>query len=721
MPRGPSMNVFRDMSRWSYRRLLVFWWILFLVIQQAERLFLLPGTLAVEVPSAGLLAQTLWVGLRADLITSTVAALLAAVLGAFLAVPISLLRRRGPSILEAGGVIRTGLVVASIVVGLLIGLLLIVDMGYYAYNQHHLNFVFIEYVENLFVQTAEVGAEGAQAVQQTEAELQDTGKWAVRVMAFFLLQAGAIWAWWFGFTRALAPRLSRWGAASPYVTNFALVLGLATGGAGFHHKGPEAIRAAEIGSMTYYTLAQNPILFAGEALRAALESRFKGGRPMGLTEMPIEEAVQVTQELVGRGARYPDPRYPLVRTTRHAQHVRLAEPANVMVIIVEALDRLYLGRVIRGVKVTPFLDRLKKESIYFEHFFSNGVQTARGLFASLCSYYPRQGHAAMKFLYAHDYLCLPSLLRRGGYRTEMVISEKGDLNRLRAFVSRNGLDRLYDISDFPPEAKEIGFGAGLGKPDGALLDLVRERIQSLQATDQPWFLVTMTLGTHHPFAVPEGHPEVTALRDHPDGYVAALRYLDLGLERFFTELLQSGLLENTVVFILGDHGRHERIGRNELEQQVGHFMAPLLIWMDKSLRTPESFRPRSVSTVASQVDLAPTILAMNGLTPRVSSFLGRDLSCLLQSDCIDDNFAFLTSVYDDFIGLADRKGLLLYSLRTGQLREVDLDLQKEAVRRRADDTEVASRYRKLLALYTSSNVVLSENAIWSWKDLAEEL
>ncbi|MFQ5992929.1 MAG: LTA synthase family protein, partial [Nitrospiraceae bacterium] len=711
------MNLIGEMSSWSYRRLLVFWWILFLLIQQTERFFLLPETLSVEFPSAGLLAKTLWVGLRADLITATVAVLVSAGVGALIAVPVALLSRRRASMFHAGGAVRTGLVVSSVLVGLVIGILLMVDMGYYAFNQHHLDFVFFEYVENLFVQTTEVGMEGAQAVKQTEAELQEGSKWGLRVSVFILLQLCVITAWWVFFTRALALHLSRWRAASPYVTNSLLVVAIVMGGVGFHHKGPEAIRAAEISSGTYYTLAQNPILYASEALRAALESRFQGGRPMRLTAMPVEDAVRVTQEVVGRGASYPNPQYPLVRTTQEDHGVRLGNPANVVIIFVEALDRRYLGQVIQGIRVTPFLDRLKDESVYFENFFSNGVQTSRGLFASLCSYYPRQGHAAMKNLYVHDYVCLPSLLRRQGYRTEMVISEEGDLNRLRAFVSRNGLHRLYDITDFPPEVKQIGSGAGLGKPDGALLDLVRTRIQSLQSAERPWFLATMTLGTHHPFAVPEQDPEIMTLQKHPDGYIAALRHLDRELERFFAELLRSGLLENTVVFILGDHGRHEVLGQNELEHQVGHFMAPLYVWMDESLRTPDGYRPRPVRAVASQVDLVPTILAMNGLMPRVSPFLGRDLSCLLQNDCLDDNFAFLTSVYDDLIGLVDNQGILLYSLRTGKLREVDLKLEHQAVLRSGDDPEVALRYRRLLALYVSSNVVLSRNAIWSWTEL----
>src|SRR5439155_26563239 len=81
-----------------------------------------------------------------------------------------------------------------------------------------------------------------------------------------------------------------------------------------------------------------------------------------------------------------------------------------------------------GIRLTPFLDRLKDDSVYFENFFTNAVQTAHGLFASFCSYYPSQGPSAMKTHYTHDYLCLPTLLSRAGYRTEMVIGQHRDLN-----------------------------------------------------------------------------------------------------------------------------------------------------------------------------------------------------------------------------------------------------------------------------------------------------
>src|SRR2546426_1989434 len=97
----------------------------------------------------------------------------------------------------------------------------------------------------------------------------------------------------------------------------------------------------------------------------------------------FEEAVQVAQEALGRGASFPFPQYPLVKETNERVEVRFDEPVNVVLIFVERLDRRYLDRTIdvsvdskqplapgtpsgRSIRLTPFLDRLKDESLYFE-------------------------------------------------------------------------------------------------------------------------------------------------------------------------------------------------------------------------------------------------------------------------------------------------------------------------------------------------------------------
>src|SRR3989441_7908094 len=107
----------------SLSRLLAFWWALFVIIQQTQRLFLFPETAALEWPTTGLLMRTLGTGLVGDMISATGAVAVAAVLGVLLSIPASRLSktakrnggdRAGVEVGPAGG---GGRVVVGLVVG----------------------------------------------------------------------------------------------------------------------------------------------------------------------------------------------------------------------------------------------------------------------------------------------------------------------------------------------------------------------------------------------------------------------------------------------------------------------------------------------------------------------------------------------------------------------------------------------------------------------------
>ena len=713
----------------SLSRLLAFWWVLFVIIQQTQRLFLFPETAALEWPTTGLLLRTLGTGLVGDMISATGTVAVAAVLGVLLNIPVSRLSKTA----KRNGGYRMRLNVALAVVGCLLLVILIVDVGYYGFSQQHVNFVFFEYLDDLLHTSGnETGA--SQAAEQTVAELEDGGKWGVRIGTFLLLEGLAIAGWWVAFKQKVGPMLARWDTQRPVVASVVLVTTVLSGAAGLGPFEQSWSHRTATDSEAYFNLAQNPVLFAREPLRDAFLSQWSWAPRRMPGAIKFEEAVQGAQEALGRGASFPFPQYPLVKETNERVEVRFDEPVNVVLIFVEGLDRRYLDRTIdvsadsaqslapgtpasQPIRLTPFLDRLKDESLYFENFFSNGVATTRALLSTFCSYYPRQGTAAVKTRYEQDYLCLPSLLRKGGFRTEMVISLDSDIPGIRPFMARNGLDRFYGESDFPANAERLG----VGLTDGALFGFMRTRIETLQTREEPFFLAALTSSTHHPFTIPLRYPEVQALQHHRDRYVAALRYFDLEFETFFTSLQRDGLLRNSMVIVIGDHGRHEPVGTMDIERQGGRFLVPLLIWLDESLRTPDRYRPRHIERVASQVDLAPTILAMNGLMPHVSPFVGRDLTCLFVRDCLHDNFAYLSSVYDDLIGLADQDGLWLYSFRRGLFHQIDLKLKGQARPLTVTATDVAPRYRRLLALYLTTNVLLERKQIWSWKDLEGEL
>src|SRR3989442_3528004 len=132
-------------DRWSFQRVLVFWWVLFVLIQQAERLFLLPEAWSLEAPTSAILLNTLGTGLRADLIVAALAVVVAMAVALFWWLPYAiLLKLRGITV--RARTYCSGLMVSSLGVAFLILGLLMVEMGYYTYNYQHLDFIFFEYV-----------------------------------------------------------------------------------------------------------------------------------------------------------------------------------------------------------------------------------------------------------------------------------------------------------------------------------------------------------------------------------------------------------------------------------------------------------------------------------------------------------------------------------------------------------------------------------------------
>jgi Sulfatase len=711
------MEFGRSIGSLSIRRAVVFWWGLFLIIQQAERLFLLSETVSIEPPTAALVASTLIVGLRADLIVATIgvvlACLLASVVWAFHAS-----WRRLLGLMRARDAFRYRLTGAFLVVALLLIAGLAIDMGYYGYSQQHLDLTFFEFVDDLFVPS---GEQINQAAIEAKAQLAETPRWTARLAVFIGAEFCALLIWWHAFRRAIEPALARWSLRMPRYGNAVLGLGLVVGATGFHPESMWAIRGAPITSSVYYVLAQNPLWYPAEIGVGLVAFRLTGRVSNLLARMPLDEAIQrVRMDLSSRGS-FPSGRYPLVRETTDTIGAPRTRRANIVLIFVEGLDRRYLGLRINpgssagpsaSIQVTPFLDRLKEESVYFENFFSNATSTTRGLFATLCSGYPRIEWDVMRVRYLHDFLCLPSVLGKAGYQTEMVIAQSSGSSRadLGLFLARNGIQRLFDVSDFPSHAEKLGLGA----TDNALFNFLAGRVQTLQASGQPFFVTTLTVGTHRPFKVPTVHPEVRALQQHVPGYVAALRNLDLALEDFFTTLRGNGLLKDTMLFILGDHGSHARFGSSELQRWAGHFTSPLFIWIDESLRASMNYRPRVMQMVASQVDVTPTILGLTGLTPRLSPHMGQDLRCALSTDCLGDNWAYLRGWGQ--MALAERTGLTVVSLEGQSCQQTDLQVQVENERSCPKDADVAARYRRLTALLVSSGVLLEQNRLWSVKE-----
>jgi hypothetical protein len=107
--------------------------------------------------------------------------------------------------------------------------------------------------------------------------------------------------------------------------------------------------------------------------------------------------------------------------------------------------------------------------------------------------------------------------------------------------------------------------------------------------------------------------------------------------------------------------------------------------------------------------------------PAVASFAGHDLTCLLVRDCLPDQVAYLTSVYDNLVGLASAEGLLLYSFPTETFQDVTLTFELMPEEQAGGRRLSATRDRELMALYEVANVTLDSNRLWSWREFGARL
>src|SRR2546425_7369447 len=118
----------------SLSRLLAFWWVLFVIIQQTQRLFLFPETAALEWPTTGLLLRTLGTGLVGDMISATGAVAVAAVLGVLINIPVSRLSKTA----KRNGGDRAGLKITIAVGGWLLVVILLFGVGDFGFMPQHL-------------------------------------------------------------------------------------------------------------------------------------------------------------------------------------------------------------------------------------------------------------------------------------------------------------------------------------------------------------------------------------------------------------------------------------------------------------------------------------------------------------------------------------------------------------------------------------------------------
>ncbi|GJL55718.1 MAG: hypothetical protein NPIRA02_28500 [Nitrospirales bacterium] len=255
---------------------------------------------------------------------------------------------------------------------------------------------------------------------------------------------------------------------------------------------------------------------------------------------------------------------------------------------------------------TPFFDTLTQHGHLFENVYTTVPHTSKALTGLLCGMYPQlQQRISESDTTAFPLRCLPRLLHELGYRTTFLQTAKGEFENRPDLLRNIGFESWKLQEHLSEGYQEVGY---FGLDEVAMIEPTVDWMAS--HTVQPFFATLLTVSTHHPYQVP-GMEEWPAPNKEFSSYLQAIAYQDRFASRLYERLQDKGLLANTVLIFVGDHGEafgeHYRKQHDVVPYEEG-VRVPLLIhgplWLGPIGRH---------KGLRHHIDLMPTILELLGV------------------------------------------------------------------------------------------------------------
>lgn len=314
-------------------------------------------------------------------------------------------------------------------------------------------------------------------------------------------------------------------------------------------------------------------------------------------------------------ATFPFKDYPTVHWQQATREYH--QPLNIVIILEESLG---YGFYERGL--TPKLERWSREGWWFEQLYATGIRSVRGIEAVVSGFPPTPARSTVKLsLSQRNFFTLADVLKRHGYHTEFIYGGESHFDNMRSFFTGNGFSSIIDENDYQAPS----FTSTWGVSDQDLFAKAHERFSDLYRQRQVFFSLVFTSSNHEPFELPAN--QIDPVNGVPQQSVEnAVRYADYALGKFLQQAKNSDYWRDTLFLVVADHDN----------RVYGDALVPVDKFHIPGLILGADIKAKRLSAIASQIDLAPTLLSLAGISTYLPT-LGQDLS----ADTAPANRAFL--------------------------------------------------------------------------------
>jgi lipoteichoic acid synthase len=314
------------------------------------------------------------------------------------------------------------------------------------------------------------------------------------------------------------------------------------------------------------------------------------------------------------------------------QYQGIAKGKNVIIIQLESFQNFLIGLTLDGQEVTPVMNRLAKENIYFPNFYQQvgqGNTSDAEYVVNTSTYIPPSGAATSSYAYK-KLPSLPKLLKSYGYDTATFHTNVVEFWNRAELYDALGFDRYYDKNFFGTD--DIVF---FGASDEVLYEKTAAELSKMSKSGKPFYAHVISMSAHHPFTTPEEKDQIM-LPERYDGtfvgnYLNAQSYADYALGLFIEDLKASGLWDNSLIVVYGDHLGLPiySLDKDDLalmEEIYGHpYGFTDMINIPLIMAAPGTMKPSVQEQAGGQVDILPTIANLTGVSLTNQLYFGQDL------------------------------------------------------------------------------------------------
>lgn len=323
---------------------------------------------------------------------------------------------------------------------------------------------------------------------------------------------------------------------------------------------------------------------------------------------------------------------------------------NVVVIMVESLSAEFLGHFGNKENITPNLDKLSKESLFFSNIYATGTRTVRGLEALTLSVPPLPGTSIIRRPRNANMFNIGTPFREQGYVTDFIYGGYSYFDNQQAFYLGNNF-MVIDRGDLSKE--EISFSNIWGVADEDIFNKAIEKYDSRHKRNKNFFSIIMTTSNHRPYNFPEGRIDLPS----GGGRSAAVKYTDYAIGKFIEDARKKDWFKDTIFVITADHCASSA-GKTSLPVEKYHI--PLIIY------SPSMIKPSINDHLGSQIDIGPTILGLLNFDYD-SKFYGQDLTKTNPGRAFISTYQLLGYLKDNMLViLAPQSDPVTYRLEEGK-------------------------------------------------------